>query len=279
MKKEGGIVLTIILIILAVVIVFKSNIIIEPGERAVIFNKMTGNIRLTPSEGFYLLIPFVEVPYVYDIKIQTYTMSKTQWEGEVKGDDSLVALTSDGQNVYLDITVRYHPDPEKLINLHREIGPDYPLKVVRPQVRSLVRLTISEYPVIDVYSGKRQYIQQQIEKKLKQSFSKNYIILDEVLLRDIRFTPEFQKAIERKQVAQQEAQRMKYLMEAAKFEAQKKIVEAKGEAEALRIKGEALAKNPALIQYEYIQKIAPTVKTIITDGKTIISLGDIFKKK
>ncbi len=279
MKKEGGIVLTIILIILALIIVFKSNIIIEPGERAVIFNKITGNIRLTPDEGFYLLIPFVEVPYVYDVKIQTYTMSKTQWEGEVKGDDSLVALTSDGQNVYLDITVRYHPDPDKLIKLHREIGPHYPLKVVRPQVRSLVRLTISEYPVIDVYSGKRQIIQQEIEKKLRKSFARNYIILDEVLLRDIRFTPEFQKAIERKQVAQQEAQRMKYLMEAAKFEAQKKIVEAKGEAEAIRIKGEALAKNPALIQYEYVQKLAPTIKTIITDGKTIISLGDILKNK
>ena len=279
MKKQGGVVITIIIIILAALVIFNSNIVLSPGEAAVIFNKVTGHMRLAANPGFYILIPFVESSYRYDIKIQTYTMSQTQWEGEIKGDDSLKALTSDGQVVYLDLTVRYHPDVNKLIKLHQEIGMDYATKVIRPQIRSFARLTISKYPVIDVYSGKREIIQDEIYRKLLKVFKINYIILDEVLLRDVRFSADFQKAIERKQIAQQEAKRMEYLKQAAKIEAEKKVIEAEGEAKALRVKGAALASNPALIQYEYVQKLAPTVQTIITDGKTIISLGDILKNK
>ncbi len=279
MKKQGGVVFTIILIIFALIVILNSNIVLSPGEAAVIFNKFTGNMRLAQTPGFYILIPFVETAYEYDIKVQTYTMSSTQWEGEIKGDDSLKALTSDGQIVYLDLTVRYHPNVKKLINLHKEIGIGYALKVVRPQIRSFSRLTISKYPVTDVYSSKRELIQDEIYKKIKKSFEENYIVLDEILLRDIRFSPDFQKAIERKQIAQQEVKRMGYLKQVASIEAEKKVIEAEGEAKALRVKGSALASNPALIQFEYVQKLAPTVQTIITDGKTIISLGDILKYK
>jgi len=268
---------TVIIILLAMFF-FKAYIIVDPGERAVVFNKISGNLRVL-DEGFHVLKPFVEKPTIYDVKIKTYTMSKTKWEGEVKGDDSLKALTKEGLVVYLDISVRFHPDPENLIQLHKKIGRAYISKVVRPQVRSVSRLTISEYSVEEVYSGKREHIQNTIEENLRKRFSENYIILDEVLLRDVRFTPEFEKAIEKKQIAQQEAQRMKYVLEKEGMEKKRKIIEAQGEAEALRLKGEALAKNPELIRYEYIKRLAPTIQTIITDGRTILSLGDIFKSK
>lgn len=268
----------IVLVIFFAIFFFKVYIIVHPGERAVVFNKLSGNLRVL-GEGFHFLKPFVDQPTIYDVKVKTYTMSKTQWEGEIKGDDSLKALTKEGLVVFLDISVRFHPDPDKLIFLHKTIGKDYVYKVVRPQVRSVARLTISEYSVEEIYSGKREFIQNTIENKLRKRFEQNYIILDEVLLRDVRFTPDFEKAIERKQIAQQDAQRMKYILQKEEMEKKRKIIEAQGEAEALRLKGEILARNPALIQYEYIKRIAPTVQTIITDGKTIISLGDIFKKK
>ncbi len=265
-------------VLFLLVFIFRTYIIVDPGERAVIFNKISGSLRVA-EPGFHILVPFVETPTIYDVKVQTYTMSKTQWEGEVKGDDSLKALTREGLIVFLDISVRFHPDPKRLTELHREIGPEYINKVVRPQVRSIARLTISGYSVEEIYSGKREHIQRTIEEKLRKRFEENFVILDEVLLRDVRFTPDFEKAIERKQIAQQEAQRMKYVLEKEEMEKKRKIIEAQGEAEALRLKGKALAENPQLIQYEYIKKIAPTVQTIITDGRTIISLGDIFKKK
>jgi regulator of protease activity HflC (stomatin/prohibitin superfamily) len=211
------------------------------------------------------------------MKARTYTMSIAQLEGEIKGDDSLQALTADGQIVLLDISVRYHPDPENLDKLHRRIGVDFVNKVIRPQVRSTVRMIVSEYPVLDVYSGKRTLIQAEMETKLRASFMRNYIFLEEALLRNVQFSREFQQAIENKQIAQQEAQRMKYVLERQELEKKRKIIEAEGEAESLRLKGRALAENPALVQYEYVKMLAPNVQAIVADQHAIFNFSDFLK--
>ena len=276
-KNIGKYILTGIIIIFVLIFLFKIYIIVDPGEKAVIFNKATGNLRVTPNEGFYFLVPLVEEPTVYDMRARTYTMSIATLEGELKGDDSLQALTSDGQNVLLDISVRYHPDPDNLDKLHRRLGVDYVNKVLRPQVRSTVRMIVSEYPVLDVYSGKRMLIQSAIETNLRDSFKKNIITLEEVLLRNVQFSREFQQAIENKQIAQQEAQRMKYVLERQEQEKKRKIIEAEGESESLRLKGKALADNPLLIQYEYIKLLSPSIQAIITDQNAIFNFSEFLK--
>ena len=244
-KNIGKYILVGLIVMFVLVFMFKIYIVVDPGEKAVIFNKATGNLRVTPNEGFYFLVPLIEEPTVYDMKARTYTMSIATLEGEIKGDDSLQALTSDGQTVLLDISVRYHPDVDNLDKLHRRLGVDFVNKVLRPQVRSIVRMIVSEYPVLDVYSGKRMLIQSAIEKNLRDSFKKNFITCEEVLLRNVQFSREFQQAIENKQIAQQEAQRMKYVLEKQELEKKRKIIEAEGESESLRLKGKALADNPS----------------------------------
>lgn len=276
-KKIGKYILTALIIIFVLIFLFKIYIVIDPGEKAVIFNKATGNLRVTPNEGFYFLVPLVEEPTVYDMKARTYTMSIAQFEGEIKGDDSLQALTADGQIVLLDISVRYHPDGENLDKLHRRIGVDFVNKVIRPQVRSTVRMIVAEYPVLDVYSGKRTQIQAEMDSQLRDSFKKNYIVLEEVLLRNVQFSREFQQAIENKQIAQQEAQRMKYVLERQELEKKRKIIEAEGEAESLRLKGRALAENPALVQYEYVKLLAPNIQAIVADQNAIFNFSDFLK--
>lgn len=278
-KNIGKYILVGVIVLFLLVFMLKIYIVVDPGERAVIFNKATGNLRVTPNEGFYFLVPLVEEPTVYDVKAKTYTMSIMALEGEIRGDDSLQALTSDGQTVLLDISVRYHPDIENLDKLHRRIGIDFVNKIIRPQVRSTVRMIVSEYPVLDVYSGKRLRIQAEINKGLTDSFKKSFIICDEVLLRNVQFSKDFQQAIENKQIAQQEAQRMKYVLEKQELEKQRKIIEAEGEAESLRLKGKALADNPALIQYEYVKLLAPGIQAIVTDQNTIFNFSDFIKDK
>jgi len=276
-KKIGMYVLIGLIVIFVLIFMFKIYIVVDPGERAVIFNKATGNLHITPNEGFYFLIPLIEEPTVYDVKAKTYTMSIAALEGEIKGDDSLQALTSDGQNVLLDISVRYHPDVNNLDKLHRRIGVDFVNKVLRPQVRSIVRMIVSEYPVLDVYSGKRMLIQSEIEKGLRASFKKSFIIFDEMLLRNVQFSKDFQQAIENKQIAQQEAQRMIFVLEKQEMEKKRKIIEAEGESESLRLKGKALADNPSLIQYEYIKLLSPNIQAIVTDQNTIFNFSDFIK--
>jgi regulator of protease activity HflC (stomatin/prohibitin superfamily) len=115
--------------------------------------------------------------------------------------------------VGIDITIWHHLDPMRIVDIHQKIGPDFEEKIIRPAVRSVIRLVISEYGVMEVYSAKRARIQDEINTKLKILVEKDGFIIDEVVLRDVRFTDDFTKAIEAKQIAQQSAEQMKYVLE------------------------------------------------------------------
>jgi regulator of protease activity HflC (stomatin/prohibitin superfamily) len=267
----------IALAIFLVIVLVNTVLVVDAGHTAVVFNQLTGGLSLR-DQGTHILIPGLQKPVIYDTRVVTYTTSGAYGEGEARGDEALEGLTKDGQVVKLDVSVRFHIDKPKLDQLHQTIGLAYVDKVVRPHVRNVVRLAVSGYPVTEVYTEKRIELQNLSFHQLEPKFKTNFLILDEVLIRRVTFSAEFQKAIEQKQIAQQEAQRMQYVLERERQEKERKIIEAQGEAESIRLKGEALASNPALIQYEYVQKITPGVQTIITDGKSILSLGDLLKK-
>ena len=253
-------------------------VLVGAGERAVIFNRFSGVQQNQLGEGLHAVIPWVQRATIYDVKAQTYTMSGSATEANQQAgnsNDALQALTADGQPVALEMSVRFHADPQKVWRLHQEIGPDYLAKVVRPVVRSDVRMVIAQYPVVDVYGSRRAEIISQIDTRLRRELAKSYIILDDALLRDVSFSPQFQQAVEQKQVAQQDVQRMEYERDRAEKERRRKIIEAEGEAESIRLKAAALSANPGLTQYEYVQNLPANVKTIVTDNKTIVNMGDV----
>ncbi len=253
-------------------------VLVGAGERAVIFNRFSGVQQNQLDEGLHAIIPWVQSATTYDVKAQTYTMSKSTNEANQQAgnsNDALQALTADGQPVLLDMSVRFHADPQQVWRLHQEIGPEYLEKVVRPVVRSDVRMIIAQYPVVDVYGTKRADIITQIDARLRRELARSYIVLDDALLRDVAFSPQFQQAVEQKQVAQQDVQRMEYERDRAEKERRRKIIEAEGEAESIRLKAAALSANPGLTQYEYVQKLPSNVKTIVTDNKTIVNMGDV----
>src|SRR5262249_50109573 len=132
-------ILVIALAIIAIVIMANTVIVVDAGETAVIFNTVTGGLS-TRSSGTHFLISGMWKPILYDTRIQTYTMSASYAEGEPKGDDALEALTKDGQVVKMDVSVRFHLDPQTVDKLHKEIGPDYHNKVIRPEIRNQLRL-------------------------------------------------------------------------------------------------------------------------------------------
>jgi regulator of protease activity HflC (stomatin/prohibitin superfamily) len=268
------------LIALAVLFIWaKSFVVVQAGERAVIFSRLTG-VKPDPlAEGLHPLIPVIWEPVVYDTKTQTYTMtgSKSEsHEASTQGDDALVCLTSEGLPVTLDASVRFHPDPQQVASLHSEIGPNYVDSVVRPEARSVIRTVFAEYPVVAVYSGQRQKIVEKIAEDLSAKLRENYVILDEVLVRDVRFRPLFQQAIEQKQVAQQEAQKMVFELDQARSEAQRKVIEAQGEAAAIGKRASALARNPQLVAYEYVQGLPEKTRIVVSDSKSILNLGDLL---
>ena len=180
--------------------------------------------------------------------------------------------TREGLQVGIDLTVWHHLDPLRVAQIHQRIGPDYEEKIIRPAVRSVIRLVISEYAVMDVYSSHRAQIQDEINVKIKQLVEKDGFIIDEVVLRDVRFTPQFTKAIEEKQIAQQAAEQMKYTLEKEQKEAERKVIEATGRANAIEVINRALAQNPNYIKYLYVDKLSDKVNVIVSDQATIMDL-------
>lgn len=246
--------------------------VVPVGHALVIFNTVTKGFTVA-RQGITFVPPFVSVTAEYDLRRQEYTMSSTTGEGRKENiDDSLWSPTQEGLQVGIDLTVWHHVDPLRVATIHQKIGPDYEEKIIRPAVRSVIRLVISEYPVMDVYSSKRQQIQDEINVKIKQLLEKDGFIIDEVVLRDVRFTEEFTKAIEAKQVAQQAAEQMKYTLEKEQKEAERKVIEATGRANAIEVINKALAQNPNYIKYLYVDKLSDKVNVIVSDQSTIMDL-------
>lgn len=259
-----------ILIMVGILVVgfllFRPYVIVPAGERVVVFSLHGGVIPTQLNEGFHFITPFIDHPEFYDARQQTYSISKSSWEGEVKGDDSIRCLTSDGQEVGVELSMRFHIDPDNVWRLHKEIGKDYISKIIRPELRSHTRIAIAEYPADRVYSAERVAIQTNLETRLREKLSHNYIQVDEVLLRSISFSDAYQNAIIQKQISQQNAQRMQYVLAKERQEKRRKIIMAEGEAESIRLKGQAIATNPRVVAYQYVQKIAPNIKTILSSG-------------
>jgi len=236
--------------LLVLFLLSRPYVVVPAGQRAVVFSLTSGVLEKQLGEGFHFLLPVIHQPFLYDVRTRTYSMSRVHWEGEVQGDDSLSVLTADGQTVSVDISVRFRPDTENVWRLHKEVGTDY------------------------VYSAVRQVVEDRIESQLRESVKRTYLIIDEVLLRDIRFSAAFATSIVNKQIAEQNAQRMEYVLERTEKEKEQQIIEAEGEAQAIELKGRAVAENAMVIQYEYVRKVAPNVGTIITKGNTLTgSLG------
>jgi regulator of protease activity HflC (stomatin/prohibitin superfamily) len=261
----------VVLIAVALYLIISTVITVKAGERAVIFSKVSGVLERPRGEGWHVVIPYVWEATMYDVKTQTWTISVGTQQPEEGAQESgaLSALTSDGQQVKLDLSVRYHPDPDNVWRVHQRVGPDYLNKVIRPLTRCITRMVIAEYAVTDVYSEARTEIETKIQDELREALATEDIILDGFLVRHVTFSQEFQTAIEAKQEAVQEVERMQYVLQTAEKDRDSRIVEAEGEAEAIRMQGEALKQNPMLIQYEYARKVAPRVEAVITESQSL----------
>jgi regulator of protease activity HflC (stomatin/prohibitin superfamily) len=274
---DVGRVLGIVVGPLILLMVLATSLRVVPvGHALVIFNTLTRSFRLA-QQGITFVPPFISSTADYDLRRLEYTMSGVSGEGRKSEiDDSLWSPTREGLQVGIDLTVWHHLDPKRVTSIHQKIGPDYEEKIIRPAVRSVIRLVISEYPVMDVYSSKRAQIQDEINVKIKALVEHDGFLIDEVVLRDVRFTPEFAKAIEAKQIAQQSAEQMKYTLEKEQKEAERKVIEAQGRANAIEVINKALARNPNYIKYLYVDKLSDKISVIVSDQNTIMDLKGIL---
>jgi regulator of protease activity HflC (stomatin/prohibitin superfamily) len=254
-------------------------VFIQPQERGVVISALSGSgyrpAALGP--GLHWIVPYAENVVRYSISNQTYTMVAKSAEGKVEGDDSVSARTADGQQVYFDASVIYAVNPDKVVKLHIQWQGRYEDEFVRPRARSLIYNRAAQYNVEQIYGTKRTELQDAIQEEIKQDFEAQGLTLVQFLLRNITFSPEYATAVEQKQIAQQNAERAKFLVQMQEQEAARLRVEAQGirdaaitraegESKALLLVADALRNNPDLIQYTYVQKIAPNISVIVLPG-------------
>ncbi len=205
--------------------------------------------EVLPS-GLHFVNPLVDVKEM-DVKTQNYTMSGIHDEGDKEGDDAIRILTADGLEVAIDLTVLFKVVPTDAPKILNETGLDYNTKIVRPITRTAIRDNAVYYEAVALYSSKRDEFQNRIFKTIEKSFKERGIILEQMLVRNITLPVSVKASIESKINAEQDAQKMQFVLQKEKQEAERKRVEAQGIADYQRIISSGLTDKQ--LQYETIK--------------------------
>lgn len=245
--------------------------IVSVGPQEVVVVKTPTGINQTPLyTGWRMVLPWYDT-YPMDRTQWVYTFSNKKTEGNKPDEDAIWAPTSEGIKMGFDMSVSWRIDPKFAPWIYQNISeadgtPDgrykyIEEKIIRTKTYSIAALTISKYTPLQCYSAGRVKIQAEIKKALEKELQGLHLILDEVDIRDVFYDPNFEKELKNTKIEEQKA---KTLIEVTKQNGEllvqeriKKdiaIEQAKGEAEALRIKGNAITTNPNIIKLNWIDK-------------------------
>jgi len=239
---------------------------IDAGQIGIqsLFGKVSNEILYS---GLNVINPLVDVKTI-DVKTQNYTMSGVHDEGDKEGDDAIRVLTADGLEVVIDLTVLYRVISNEAPRIVKETGLDYRDKIVRPLTRTKIRDNAVYFTAIDLYSTKRDLFQGRIFKSIEEDFKKRGLVLEQLLVRNITLPANVKGSIEDKIRAEQDAQKMEFVLQKEKQEAERKRVEAQGIADYQKIISAGLGDKQ--LQYEQIQ----VLKGLVTSPNSkVIVLG------
>jgi regulator of protease activity HflC (stomatin/prohibitin superfamily) len=243
---------------LLLTLALNSLVFIQPQEVGVVVNLLEPRgYREQPAySGLNWITPFVARVYRYPIFWQTYTMSSTPGEGKRPGDDSVSARTSDGQEVFIDLSLIYALDPTQAVRVHIGWQDRYPEELIRPLLRGVVRSEVSQFTVHQVNSSERAQLEANINTELANALNRNGFVMQRFLLREIEFSPAYAAAVEEKQAQEENVTTSSYRAEQARLLAA-------GEADALERLGTAIRANPQVLTLRYIDKLAPNITVML----------------
>lgn len=245
---------------------FFSSCIVQIGTGEVGVQILFGSVQNTTlASGLHIINPLLDVQHL-DIKTQNYTMSAIHNEGQKEGDDAIRVLTSDGLEVVMDLTVLYKVVASSAPDILRSTGIDYTDKIVRPLTRTMIRDNAVYYDAVSLYSTKRDEFQTRIFNSIEGDFKKRGLLLEQLLIRNITLPQAVKTSIEQKISAEQDAQKMQFVLQKERQEAERKRVEAQGISDYQRIISESLTDRQ--LQYESIKAQLEVAKS--PNAKVII---------
>lgn len=246
-----------ILILVFIIILFRSAVTIDSGHAGVIYRKFGGGVdtETTYGEGFHIIAPW-NTMIEYEVRQQEVL-------------EKMTVLSSNGLDIVLEATIWFQPKYEELGLLHQKRGLEYIDRVIKPAVRSATRSVVGRYTPEQIYSSKRDAIQQEIQVETKKILDKQFVQLNNVLIRDVTLPPTIKGAIERKLKQEQEALEYEFRIEKAKQEAERQRIDAEGKAIANRILSQSLTdkilKEKGIEATKELSK-SPNAKVIVVGG-------------
>jgi prohibitin 2 len=258
--------------LLVTVLLWSCLTVVEPGHRGVVFHLFKGVQRETLAEGVHFLLSGLNRVVIYDTRSRVYHLQNLTTPPQRSSSQSpehlLWTPTAEGLKVGFDLSVRYRLDPSRLPELHSSVGPEFEEKIVRPIVWNVTRLVASEYSLLDIYGKRRHELQQQALSRVQALFARDGLIGEDLLLRDVVYTKEFEKTLVAKMVAEQKVQESAYEVEQAELRAQVQVIEAQGEAHALELVNRSIHDQPLLLHYLWIKSLPERIKVIVVPNRS-----------
>ena len=238
-KKLLGIPMIVLLLLVCFIVMCNPFVMVGPGERGI-------KIRLgqvqpeSYGEGLHFICPFIQKFRTMDVKTQ-------------KNASSTAVYTKDIQQARITYVINFNVQPDNVNRLFQEIGLDYTSKILTPVVEGTIKDIIGKWNAQDLIAN-REKATGDILFKLQEQLSDNYINVTDFQMTEIAYSSVFEKAIESKVTAEQEALRAKNKTVQVQEEARQKVIAAEAEAKSMAIRAQALSQNKSLVQYEAVQK-------------------------
>ena len=243
--------------IFLLVIILSSFGTVGAGERGIKlrFGAVQGEAL---GEGLYFISPIGEQVKIMDVKMQKYEVDAG-------------SASKDLQTVSSKVALNFHVSPEYVTSVYKNIGIDYQSRIIVPAVQESVKASTARFTAEELIT-KREEVRETIKLILKTKLNDEGIIIDEFNIVDFDFSESFNKAIEDKVTAEQNALASKNKLEQIKYEAQQAVESAKGRAEAQKIEGEALQDNPQVLELRAIERWNGVLPTYMTGTVPFVNL-------
>merc|ERR1712183_2813 len=239
---------------------YNSVYSVSGGHRAVLFNRLIGMKDHVYGEGLNFNIPWFERPYIYDIRTRPCNLQN-------------LTGSKDLQMVTIGVRVLHKPDPLHLVWIYRHLGINYDERILPSLMNECAKAVVARYNASELLT-KREQVSADISKDLSIRAKGFRVLLEDVSITHLSFSPEYARAVEAKQVAQQDAERAKYIVIGAQQEKKTIITKARGEAESAELIGNAVKKNPGFIKLRRIDAAKDIADIVSKSGNKIYLNAD-----
>jgi regulator of protease activity HflC (stomatin/prohibitin superfamily) len=263
-----------ILLFIVFIILWGTFVIVPAGHRGVVLWWGSVEKRIM-GEGLNFKVPITEGVIKVDVRVQPHPFKEID------------AASKEYQMVKLTGMMNFHIDPSFVNDLYQKVGLDFANKVIDPAFNDFVKEVVPIYLITEILP-KREDIRKRAMAKLGDNLARYHIIVDDIYFANIRFSPEYEKAVEAKQVAQQQVETQRQVLAQREIEAQQKVATAKGEAESILVVAQGQAKandalsrsiSPILVQYKGIERWNGILPQVSGGAMPFIDLGKMQEKK